>query len=102
MPNVTSAPLAWLAARSRENPAAAAVMLERDGRIEPLPAAFCASAAQMLLRAHLADGRLALHQLTQSPEVVAVPVPSDWPADFWVNLNTPSDLAAYNANAIAS
>jgi hypothetical protein len=25
-----------------------------------------------------------------------VPVPSDWPSDFWLNLNTPSDLATYH------
>jgi molybdopterin-guanine dinucleotide biosynthesis protein A len=102
MPNVMRPPLAWLSARLRENPATAAVMFERHARIEPLPAAFRAPAAQMLLRAHLADGRLALHGLTESPEVVVVPVLSDWPCDFWVNLNTPSDLAAYHAGVISS
>ena len=90
MPNVTLPPLAWLA-----------VMFERHGRIEPLPAVFHARNAQYLLRAHLADGRLALHRLTESPEVVVVPESPDWPADFWVNLNTRSDLAAYSAGVIS-
>ena len=101
MPNVTSPPLEWLAARLREHPAASAVMFERRGRIEPFPAAFHTRAAQNLLRAHLADGRLALHRLTVSAEVVVVPAPPEWPADFWVNLNTPSDLAAYSAGVIS-
>ena len=98
MPNITPAPLAWLAARLREHPTAAAVMVKQHGhaadRIEPLPAAFRKTTAQAL-SAQLGDRRLALHQLTESSEVVVVSVSSDWPGDFWVNLNTPSDLATY-------
>ena len=99
MPNVTPAPLAWLAARLRENPAAAAVMVQRPERassqIEPLPAAFRAVAAEGIVRARLRDRKLALHGLTEEHQVLVVPAPSDWPADFWANLNTPSDFAAY-------
>lgn len=106
MPNITPAPLAWLAARLRENPAAAAVMVEKPGhapgRIEPLPAAFRTNTAQTLVRARLGDRQLALHQLTESSEVVVLPVSSDWPSDFWVNLNTPSDLATYHRLASGS
>lgn len=100
MPNVTPAPLAWLAARLRDNPGAAAVMVERTGqpgRIEPLPAAFRAAIAQRLIRSHLGDRQLSLHRLTESSEVIMLPAPSGWPDDFWVNLNMPSDLAAYAA-----
>lgn len=106
MPNVTPAPLAWLAACLRDSPATAAVMVERPGRapsrIEPLPATFRASTAQMLVRARLADGQLALHRLAKSSEIVVVPASSDWPGDFWVNLNTPSDLATYQLLASGS
>jgi molybdopterin-guanine dinucleotide biosynthesis protein A len=100
MPNLTSAPLAWLAARLREDPTAAAVMVQRtavaSSRIEPLPAAFRPRAADTLVRARLSDRQFALHRLTASSEVVVVPAPSDWPGDFWVNLNTPFDLATYH------
>jgi molybdopterin-guanine dinucleotide biosynthesis protein A len=99
MPNVTPAPLAWLAARLRDNPAAAAVMVQRPGRtstrIEPLPAAFRAIVAEGIVRPRLRDRKLALHELAEKPQVLVVPAPSHWPADFWANLNTPSDLAAY-------
>jgi len=106
MPNVTAAPLAWLAARLRDHPAAAAVMVEQPGRapnrIEPLPAAYRATTAKTLVRAHLGDRQLSLHRLTDSSEVVVVPAPFDWPSDFWVNLNTPSDLAAYTAGVVSA
>jgi molybdopterin-guanine dinucleotide biosynthesis protein A len=99
MPNITPPPLAWLAARLQDLPAAAAVMAELPGnprgRIEPLPAAFRASTAQTLVRARLNGKQLALHRLTESASVVVVPASGDWPGDFWVNLNTPSELATY-------
>ena len=103
MPNITPASLAWLAARLRDHPAAAAVMVEQPGcprgRVEPLPAGFRASTAQTLVRARLGDKQLALHRLTESANVVVLPASSDWPDDFWVNLNTPSELAAYQGLA---
>jgi molybdopterin-guanine dinucleotide biosynthesis protein A len=103
MPNITPAPLAWLVERLRENPAAAGVMVERSQgefrRIEPLPAAFRAPAAEGLVRARLRDRQLALHALADSSEIVVVPAPSDWADDFWTNLNTPSDLATYQQSA---
>jgi molybdopterin-guanine dinucleotide biosynthesis protein A len=99
MPNIATAPLAWLAARLRENPIAAAVMIERrrpaSRRIEPLPAAFRATAAETIVRARLRDRQLALHLLADNSEIVVVPAPSDWTEDFWTNLNTPSDLSTY-------
>jgi len=99
MPNITSAPLAWLAARLREHPNASAVMLERPGRapssIEPLPAAFRATIAETLVRARLGDRRFALHLLTDSSEIVVIRAPAAMTDDFWANLNTPSDLATY-------
>ncbi len=105
MPNVTAAPLAWLVARLRDNPAAAAVMVQRpegaSSQIEPLPAAFRAVAAEGIVRARLRDQKLALHRLTEEDQVLVVPAPPDWPADFWANLNTPSDLAAYHHAAPA-
>ena len=105
MPNIMPAPLAWLAARLRENPAAAAVMVEQPelpNRVEPLPAVFRNPVAQTLVRAQLRDRQLALHRLTKNPQVVVVPMSSDWPCDFWINLNTPSDLARYRRLASAS
>ena len=105
MPNIMPAPLAWLAARLRENPAAAAVMVEQPelpNRVEPLPAVFRNPVAQTLVRAQLRDRQLALHRLTKNPQVVVVPMSSDWPSDFWMNLNTPSDLARYRRLASAS
>lgn len=103
MPNVTPAPLAWLAARLRDHPAAAGVMVRlpgRPGRIEPLPAALRAPIAGMLVRAHLDKRQFALHRLVERSEFVVLPSPFDWPDDFWVNLNTPSELAAYTARAV--
>ena len=105
MPNLTAAPLAWLAARLRENPAAAAVMVERSQgaarRIEPLPAAFGVTAAP-IVRARLHNRQLALHLLADSSEVLVLPAPPDWTDDFWANLNTPSDLATYQRLARGS
>jgi len=99
MPNITPAPLAWLAANLRANPTAAAVMVQRPERgssqLDPLPAAFRAVVAEGIVRARLHDRKLALHGLAEEHQVLVVPAPSDWPADFWANLNTPSDLAAY-------
>ena len=106
MPNIATAPLAWLAARLRENPIAAAVMIERrrpaSRRIEPLPAAFRATAAETIVRARLRDRQLALHLLADNSEIVVVPAPSDWTEDFWTNLNTPSDLTTYHRLASGS
>ena len=106
MPNIAPAPLAWLAARLRENPTAAAVMVERrhpaSGRIEPLPAAFRATAAETIVRARLRDRQLALHLLADNSEIVVVPAPSDWTDNFWTNLNTPSDLTTYHRLASGS
>jgi molybdopterin-guanine dinucleotide biosynthesis protein A len=85
MPNIMPAPLAWLAARLRENPAAAAVMVEQPelpNRVEPLPAAFRNRVAQTLVRAQLRDRQLALHRLAENSQVVVVPASSDWPSDF--------------------
>jgi molybdopterin-guanine dinucleotide biosynthesis protein A len=99
MPNITPAPLAWLAARLRDHPAAAAVMVELPGlaltRVEPLPAAFRAATAKAFVRARLADRQLTLHRLAESSQVVVVPAPADWPGNFWINLNTPSELANF-------
>ncbi len=72
------------------------------GRIEPLPAAFRANTAQTLVRSHLSDRQLALHRLTENSQVVVVKMPSDWPGDFWVNLNSPFDLATYQRSASGS
>jgi molybdopterin-guanine dinucleotide biosynthesis protein A len=96
MPNVTPESLAWLAARLRDNPTAAAVMVQHSERIEPLPAAFRASTAQALIRAQLEARQLALHHLTTSSEIVVLPAPMDWTGDFWTNLNTPSDVSRYH------
>ena len=90
MPNITLPSLAWLTARLRDYPAAAAVMIE-----QPLPAAFRTHIAQPLVRAQLSKQRLALRQLAESSDVIVLPSPSDWPNDFWINLNTPTDLTAY-------
>jgi molybdopterin-guanine dinucleotide biosynthesis protein A len=98
MPNITLAPLVWLAARLQDHPAAAAVMVEHSGcprgGVEPLPAAFRSSTAKTLIRARLGNKQLALHRLAERSEVVLVSAAPDWPADFWLNLNTPAELAA--------
>jgi molybdenum cofactor guanylyltransferase len=96
MPNLTPAPLAWLAARLQDHPSAVAVMAQQSGRIEPLPAAFRVSTARNFLRARLSNRQLALHSLSDSPRVVVVSAPRNWPGDFWVNLNTPSDLENFS------
>lgn len=99
MPNVTREPIAWIASRLRDHSAAAGLMVARLGRdtsrLEPLPAAFRADIARDLIRARVRDREFALHGLAQSEQFVVVPAPPEWPKDFWTNLNTQSDLAAY-------
>jgi molybdopterin-guanine dinucleotide biosynthesis protein A len=100
MPAVTLAPLATLIAKLRENPDTAGVMVERivDGnaRLEPMPAAFRSLVGAEMIRRQLSSGNLALHALMRNPHVQRLRCPGDWPAEFWMNLNYPSDLERIN------
>ena len=99
MPNVTRERLTWINSRLQEFSTAAGVMIARthDGasRIEPFPAAYRCDAVEELIRARLRDRHLSLRGLSQCSQINIIPAPTDWPEDFWTNLNTPSDLAEY-------
>jgi len=95
MPNITLPSLAWLTARLRDYPTAAAVMIE-----QPLPAVFHTHIARPLVRAQLSNQQLALRQLAENSDVIVLPSPSDWPNDFWINLNTPTDLTGYTEGVL--
>jgi molybdopterin-guanine dinucleotide biosynthesis protein A len=94
MPGLEAAHLHWLLDRLAERPALAGIMLRRDGRVEPFPAAYRASAVDVV-RSRLAAGRLSVHGLLEEPGFAAVDAPSDWPAEAWANLNRPEDVEAF-------
>ena len=65
-------------------------------RLEPFPAVFRADVARDLIRARIREHQFALRGLVKSEPFVVVPAPREWPNDFWTNLNTPADLAAFH------
>lgn len=95
MPGVDRGALDWLVHEFGARPESLGVMCVRvDGQIEPFPCGLRKTAAP-LIRAAIADGRRSVHGLAESTEVVALPVPPDWPPTIWTNLNRPEDLAAW-------
>ena len=98
MPAVGSVALQWLGAALLQRTEASIVFLKRksgeDDLIEPLPAGFRQSAADML-RERLREGRRSLHGLAGEARVQTIECPADWPAETWTNLNFPDDVARY-------
>jgi molybdopterin-guanine dinucleotide biosynthesis protein A len=95
MPEVTSDALAWLMERFCARRDALAMMNRRTAAgqeiVEPFPLC-CRKAAAPVITRRLATGRRAMHLLLEEPGFIAEPVPEDWPATLWTNLNNPSDL----------
>lgn len=97
MPAIGHEPLAWLAARLSENPDAIGIMLERTidttKTLEPLPAAFHRSVLNEIAE-RFAQGQTSLRNLAEHPRMRIIPAPP-WPAEVWINLNHPEDLARF-------
>lgn len=94
MPGLGPGQLRWVHDRLAERPAVAGVMLRRDGRVEPFPAAYRGGAIDVV-RSRLGAGQLSVHGLVGEPGFAVVDAPSDWPAETWVNLNRPEDVEAF-------
>jgi molybdopterin-guanine dinucleotide biosynthesis protein A len=99
MPGVGAAQLAHLQDSLGSHGRALGVMLTRpaaDGRateLEPFPSAWRVEALEVIA-SQLDGGQRSLHSLMRRPGILTLPSPSDWPAEIWINLNSPADLEA--------
>jgi molybdopterin-guanine dinucleotide biosynthesis protein A len=93
MPNVTRGQFEWLVGQLGE--ADVGVMCRRE-RVEPFPLLLRTSAVE-LVRARLDQRRRSVHGLAEAGGIVVRPMPDDWAASVWVNLNTPGDVAGFTA-----
>jgi molybdopterin-guanine dinucleotide biosynthesis protein A len=98
MPRVRLQHLRWLVEQLLSSPASElAIMTNRslpDGstQTEPFPCAMRAGVSMLeIVRHRLARGEKSVWRLSQEPGTRIVPAPSHWPADTWVNLNSPED-----------
>ena len=94
MPGLLPTHFLWLLDRLAERPSLAGLMLRRDNRIEPFPAAYRPTAAEHI-RSRLDTGRLSVHGLLDHPAFAAIDAPAGWPAETWANLNRPEDVEAF-------
>ena len=93
MPEVSAGQLRWLAEQLGESPAA---FLSRVGRIEPFPCAITSGVGDVL-RDRLQTGGRSVRGLALQSGMAIIEAPADWPEATWTNLNTPEDLAKWNA-----
>jgi molybdenum cofactor guanylyltransferase len=104
MPGVTMSMLAWLIESMADRPQCDGLMcrIKTSGGecVEPFPSAFRAEAAGAIAR-RLQTGRRSVQDLCSDKAFSAVQVPTDWPAETWMNLNTRADLAAFEATQLA-
>lgn len=98
MPGLTRPQFEWLAGQLGQS---LGVMCDRlDGserQVEPFPLVLRQSAIETVER-RLATRRRSVHGLADEPGIMVRLAPADWPRRVWVNLNTPSDLAAFSAS----
>lgn len=98
MPGVNSVALAWLiqalAQRSNYDGVMCCVKAGVAGHIEPFPSAFRSEAARSIKR-RLDSGRRSVQDLHTDGGFLVLEAPHAWPADTWTNLNTPSELEAF-------
>lgn len=94
MPGLLPAHFHFLLDRLEERPTLAGLMLRRDGRTEPFPSVYRASAIEPL-RSRLAAGQLSVHGLLDAPGFAAIDAPADWAEETWANLNRPQDVEAF-------
>jgi len=98
MPHVRCEHLQWLVEHLISLPTSdLAIMTSRSlpdsGRqIEPFPCAMRSGSCMLeIVRHRLARGERSVWRLAQEPGTRIVPAPPHWPADTWVNLNSPED-----------
>lgn len=100
MPLVTADHLNWLADELRHRPGVHALLLSRgddpDRAVEPFPSAYDVAVLPTVFGL-LAGGARAVRSLVREGSVATVPAPAAWDDNFWLNINTPSDLAGYLA-----
>jgi len=96
MPLVSGEQFQFLAAELDGRPGAVGVMLRRGESIEPFPSIYRAAALSRL-KQQLLNGRRAVHSLSEDPSFALADAPPHWPAEWWTNLNEPTDLADFNA-----
>lgn len=98
MPGVSSVELAWLiealAHRPDYNGVMCCVKAGAAGHIEPFPSAFRSEAARSIQQ-RLDSGRRSVQDLHTDGGFLVLEAPPAWPADTWTNLNTPSELEAF-------
>lgn len=98
MPGVNSVALAWLsqalAQRPNYNGVMCCVKVGSAAHIEPFPSAFRSEAAQSI-KQRLDSGRRSVRDLHTYGGFLVLEAPPAWPADTWTNLNTPSELKAF-------
>jgi molybdopterin-guanine dinucleotide biosynthesis protein A len=92
MPCMTIEALGSLVMAIRQSTANSLAMFQRDGRLQPLPAAFDARQARLIVREQLQSGNGALGSLTDVMKTALVRADPSWSTDLWVNLNHPADL----------
>ena len=104
MPGVTPLVFEWLVESLARRPQCRGVMCRvgsgASERTEPFPSVFRADAAESIA-ARVASGRLSVQGLCEEPDFCALAAPEDWAANTWANLNTPADMAAFNARHVA-
>lgn len=98
MPGVNSVVLAWLiealAQRPNYNGVMCCVKAGVARHIEPFPSAFRSEAARSI-KQRLDSGRRSVQDLHTDGGFLMLEAPPAWPADTWTNLNTPSELEAF-------
>jgi molybdenum cofactor guanylyltransferase len=97
MPLITRGQLDWLALKLSAAADKAGLLLLRrlagQDQIEPFPSIYRRELALPLILDQLAQNRRPVHALAALRPFQLTPAPFDWPADMWLNLNTPDDLS---------
>lgn len=93
MPLVSRDQLHWLLAQLSGRPELGLMTRTVDG-VQPFPSAFRREAWPRVAH-HLFSHYRSLHSLTRHPEFAAIDAPPDWPADAFLNLNTPTDFEQF-------
>ena len=97
MPFVGAGQFRWLIEQVGERKGLSGVMTRRGETIEPFPLALRAGSRDVVA-ARYASGQRSTQRLAELAEFAAVPAPQDWPDATWTNLNSPEDLARFEAS----
>jgi len=93
MPNLDRPKLQWLVEQLGEH---AGVMCRRGEQIEPFPCVLRKPLVERIEQ-RLKEGRRSVYGLSFEADVRTLEAPPGWPADTWLNLNRPEDLATFEA-----